>query len=481
MSERNYNVIVIGSGAAGLSAAVTASDAGANVLLCEAGDVLGGSSAASGGLFYAAGTSLQRAQGIHDTPDDLFDHYMVINKWEIEPAVARRFADEGADALEWLISLGIEFNPEVLVVAQTKVARGHLPKQFGFGIVQGLSAAISRGTVEVALRTRVEELLTDKNGAVIGIRASGVEVTSDAVVVACGGLENASNEIKREYFPDADQFGDKWHCYMGAETNRGDAISLARSAGAEIVGHNCGLMIHTSTYYNGVEGQMPGWPVFVNSNGRRFISELTDYSVMAYNINRQPGKIFFVIMDHDAFARSAGDPRYRFKPIHSETGGPSFEPEWLAKGLALGEIFKADSIEALAKKAGIDAIRLAATIEEYNQDVAKGHDSHFLKDPRAMVAVKQAPFYAVPRRAAQVSNSSVGLHINADARVYSQTGSYVPGLFAAGEASGGVWNWYVGSGSSIANCVIFGRIAGRSAAAWSAQVNTQMTTLEHTA
>src|SRR5258707_765113 len=120
MTQRDYDVIVIGSGAAGLSAAVTARDAGANVLLCEAGDRLGGSSAASGGMIYAAGTAMQRERGIEDSPQDLFDHYMLINRWEVEPAVVKRYAEDGAAAIEWLQSLGVEYRPEVYAVGQSK-------------------------------------------------------------------------------------------------------------------------------------------------------------------------------------------------------------------------------------------------------------------------------------------------------------------------------------------------------------------------
>ena len=470
MSQRDYHLIVIGGGGAGLAAAVTARDAGASVLICEAADRLGGSSAASGGLFYAAGTSLQRAQGIDDSADDLFHHYMLLNRWEIEPAVARRYADESAGTVEWLMSLGVEFHSEVLTVGQSKVPRGHLPKLNGFGIVQALDASVSRGGVEVALNARVERLLTDAAGSVVGVRVDGVDVRSDAVVVACGGVGNATRDVRRNYFPDSEMFGDEWNFYIGAETNRGDAIALAEGVGAEITGRNCGLMIASASYYKNVEGPLPGWPVFVNRRGRRFINEQADYSVVAHNINRQPDRICFAIMDHRAFTRSPDDARYRSVQIGG-VGAPSFDPDWLAQGLAQGAIFSADSLEELAQKAQIRQEAFLSSIAEYNRDARDGCDSRFFKDAGAMVAIEQPPFYAVPRRAAQISVSSVGLHIDADARVYADAGSYVRGLYAAGEASGGVWNHYVASGCAIGNCMIFGRVAGRKAAAWSAELS----------
>lgn len=465
MTVPDYDVIVIGSGAAGMSAAVEARDNGARVLLCEAADRLGGSSAASGGIYYAAGTTLQRAQGIADSADALYEHWMIVNKFEIEPAVARRFADDGAPCFDWLVSLGVEFRPEVMVVGQQHVPRGHIPKMFGFGHTQALSAAVSRGGIEVALNTRVDTLITDDRGSVIGIHASDTDVTSHAVIVASGGLGNASDDTKKQYYPDAQQFGPDWHFYIGVKTDRGDAIALGNPVGAEIYGYNCGLLMNGTNYSKDVEGPMPGWPVLVNTLGRRFLNELADYSVVGHNVNLQPGKICFAIMDHSAFARDSNDPRYRFVPIFADTGVYSFEPKSLAKGLEEGKIIQGESIAQLAERAGIEPAALVATIEEYNSDAKKGIDSHYFKNPAAMVALERPPFYAMPRRAAQIALTSVGLRINANGQVYSRNALYVSGLYAAGESSGGVFKYYVASGGSIASCVVFGRAAGRHAAA----------------
>jgi fumarate reductase flavoprotein subunit len=280
--------------------------------------------------------------------------------------------------------------------------------------------------------------------------------------------------LRREFWPDAAQFGDNWHFYIGIDTVRGDAIPLGKQVGAEIAGHNCGLMINSSSYFKSVEGLFPGWPVYVNQSGRRFISEQADYSIMAQNINRQPGKTMYVIMDDAAFSRDAKDPRYlNTAAIGDTAAAASLDPEWLAIGLQKGDVHKADTIAELAQKVGINREALVATILEYNADVAKGYDSHFLKDPSTMVPIDRPPFYAAPRRASQISVSAVGLHINADAKVYSTAGSYVAGLYAAGEASAGVWTHYVGSGTSIGSCMIFGRIAGRGAAEHSLAVRAK--------
>jgi fumarate reductase flavoprotein subunit len=462
----DYDVIVIGGGGAGLAAAVEAGNAGATVLLCECADRIGGSTAVSAGLFYACDTPQQRAMGVHDKADELYDHLMLMNRWEIEAAVARRYADESGPTIEWLMQLGVEFDDYVHTVALSKVPRGHLPKQFGFGLVQALDAAISRCGVEIALNTRVERLLGDPTGGLAGISVDGVEVRAHSIVVATGGLGNADPELRRQYWPDSVQFEEKWHYYIGVDSVRGDAIPLGKSVGALIGGENCGLLINSTSYYHNPEGLFPGWTVYVNRDGRRFISEQADYSIMAHNINRQAGKIMFVIMDHNAFARAPDDPRYRNRSIHQDIAAASLDPEFLAEGFAKGEVICAPSIGELAIKCGIDSAVLEATLDEYNFDVARGYDSHFLKDPATLMPVCSPPFYAVPRRAGQLSTSSVGLKINADAMVYANRGGYVKGLFAGGEAASGPWNHYVGSGSSIGTCMIFGRVAGKNAAAY---------------
>jgi fumarate reductase flavoprotein subunit len=126
-----------------MSATVEAPNHNASALLCEAADRIGGSSAESGGIYYAAGTSLQKAPGIQDSADVPHEHCMIVNKFEIEPAVARRFPDNGAQCFDCLVSSGVEFRPEVMVVGQQHVPRGHVPKMFGFGHTQALSAAVN--------------------------------------------------------------------------------------------------------------------------------------------------------------------------------------------------------------------------------------------------------------------------------------------------------------------------------------------------
>jgi fumarate reductase flavoprotein subunit len=161
------------------------------VLIIEAADRAGGSTALSGGVFYAAGTAVQRARGIDgDTPDAMFQYYMTLNQYKLEPALVRRLCDEAPAALEWLTELGVEFPESNLYVAGVdKIARGHRAAGMGLEIATVLEGACNRSGVDLVTRTRVRELCLE-NGRVVGVRVDGEELRTNAVVIATGGFGN---------------------------------------------------------------------------------------------------------------------------------------------------------------------------------------------------------------------------------------------------------------------------------------------------
>ncbi|MFZ9050701.1 MAG: FAD-dependent oxidoreductase, partial [Steroidobacteraceae bacterium] len=151
----DYEVIVIGGGGAGMAAAIESSRAGARTLLVESDRKLGGSTALSGGVFYAAGTSLQRACGIDDTPEAQFRYYMNVNQHKLEAGVVYRLCQHSAPTFEWLVSLGVEFDAADLYVSGVDgIRRGHRARGHGAAIGSALEAAVSSAGVDVALNTR---------------------------------------------------------------------------------------------------------------------------------------------------------------------------------------------------------------------------------------------------------------------------------------------------------------------------------------
>lgn len=459
----DYDVIVIGGGGAGMCAAIEASEAGARVLLVEAAEKLGGSTALSGGVYYAAGTSVQRAAGIAgDTADAMFEYAMTLNQWRVDPAIVRRLADGAAPGVEWLIGLGVEFRPQDLYRSGVEsVARGHQANGNGAAIAAALERAVRGRPIDLALGNRVESLLL-RDGAVRGIRARGEEASAAAVVLASGGFGHSAELLARHY-PEACAAGD-WAWSISAPTCVGDGLRMAEQAGAALDGDDRGLLLTTPGFYRHLEVYVPGWIVYVNAAGRRFVNETAAYAVMAGVIKAQGGRCF-ALFDEASRAQAKPDPQYA-DAFASGVLPLNWVADVLAQQAERGKLLRADSLEELAKRTGIAPDALAATVARYNADCAAGRDGAFFKDAKQLRPIATPPFYAAEVRPAIICLTSCGPRIDADARVLDTSERAIPGLFAAGEVTGNaLGERYIGGGNSIANAIVFGRIAGRTSAA----------------
>ena len=451
--ERDYDVVVIGSGAAGLSGAVAPPppDSGASVIVLEADDKVGGSSRLSGGHFYAAGTSVQREAGIlDDTPDDMFNYYMTLNQWNVEPAVARTYCDNAAPTFEWLRSLGVEYKPErVYISGIDTVARGHPPEGEGLAVVRVLdSERIKRG-VDMALMTRADKLI-EEDGEIVGVAAGDQEVGCGAVVIASGGFGH-NKEFIEKYWPDAHEQGDGVWAISGPKA-MGDGIVLGEQVGATLGGHNRGLLLVTPGFNRDLELGVPPWSILVSREGRRFASEMAPYTVMAGLFKRNGGMAYAIF---DEAARREAD---------AMPAGPSWTSENLLAKAESGEVLRADTLEELAALCKINPAPLAGTVQKYNEDCARGVDTAYFK-PMGLRPIETPPFYAVEVRPAIIAWTGCGLRVDPDTHVIANTELPIDNLFAAGEAMGTLHgDRYIGGGGSYGPAVTFGRIAGRNAA-----------------
>jgi len=465
MTARDYDVIVVGGGGAGLCAAIEACDAGARVALVEADRKLGGSTALSGGVYYAAGTSVQRAIGIaDDDADAMFEYYMTLNQYRVEPALARRLCDEAAPGLEWLIGLGVEFSPDGLYRSGVeRVPRGHGATGNGAAIAAVLEREVRRRAIDVALASRVEALLPGpRPGSVGGVRVGGAEIRAPAVVLGTGGF-GANPYLLHRLYPDAARQGD-WAWYIGSPHCRGDGLTLGEAVGADLIGHNRGLLLTTPNFRKVLEVFVPGWLVYVNREGRRFVNEMAEYAVMAGVIQAQTGGSCFAIFDEPARREAKPHPRYA-----DAFASGALPMNWVADELAAqvqsGKVIRADTLEELAVRCGIRPAALAATIARYNADALDRIDRAFFKPGDEMKPIATPPFHAVEIRPAIVCLTSTGLRIDDRTRVLDAGERPIDGLYAAGETAGGVLGErYIGGGNSIANAIVFGRVAGREAA-----------------
>lgn len=463
--QRDFDVIVVGGGGAGLCAAMEAQAAGASVMVLEADKQVGGATLQSGGVFYAAGTSVQKARGIEDSPDAMFEYVMNLNQWEINPAILRILCDRGPETIDWLIGLGAEFPPEWLMCSGVEsVPRGH-PSRGGPGSVgETIVRAFEACHIETAVATRVDSLLVEA-GRVTGIRAAGAELRAGAVIVTTGGFGN-SPEMLARYWPSMAYHGDRvyavhWH----APFILGDGLKMGEAIGAHIVGFDSGLPLPASGAAGRVvEPFLPPWIILVNREGRRFMDETVNYSVSGYILNSQTDRRAFAIFDEPTLATASADTAYS-DPYHSELASTTWDQQTIRQRIRQGEVVAADSIEALAAKIGVDPISLGVTVDNYNADCERGMDGEFFKQAPRLFPIRQAPFYAIEVRASVIGWTGCGLEIDARCRVLDQHQRRIPGLYAAGEVLGAVQGKrYAGGGLSIANAVILGRLAGQAAA-----------------
>ncbi len=461
----DYDVAVVGTGAAGLCAALEASAAGAGVLLIEGSDTIGGSSRLSSGVIMGAGTRYQKAAGIEDSADDLFAFYMSTNHWKVEPPVVRALAENAGPTIDWLGDLGAPFWDQIYFSGDEPKARGHVVIGEGQAIVDTLHAEVRRrDNIEIALGRRVDRLLVS-DGRVVGVADGDDELRAGAVVLALGGF-GANPELLDELIPEVRRRSGGFFWYVGADTSRGDAFALGASVDAQVLGHGrCQINVRPD-FAHLPDAYLPGWLVMVNAEGRRFFNEMSPYSVTQPIFLGQPHPIHAIF---DEAAKTAAQPKSTFSMKKVHIPGADWE-DWVEpvidEMLTQGKVVRADTVEALASAIGVPPAALAGTVARYNADVEAGADSMYLKEPSVMRPIATGPFYAVEVRLAQLGLTSVGLRIDADARVVDTASATVPGLFAAGECTGGVLgDVYMGSGNSLANCLTFGRIAGRSAAA----------------
>lgn len=450
--SQDYDVAVIGSGAAGLSAAIAAADAGASVVVLEADTRVGGSSRLSGGHFYAAGTSVQRAAGIEDSADAMFRHYMTLNQWLVEPSVVRRYCDLSAPTFEWARELGVHFPPDGLYQSGVgTVPRGHPPEGGGEAVIEVLEAARARRAVDLVLDARVTGL-THQAGAIQGIEIGADRASCGAVVIAAGGF-GANPAMLEKHYPDAARAGN-WAWYIGAPQARGDGLSLGQSVGAALDGHNRGLLLLTPGFSRDLEVLLPGWLVLINRQGRRFADETAPYTVLGGLVARQGGAVYAVF---DEAARAAAAPNRLFRAYWVD--------EVLHNKAEDGTIVRADTLDELAARTEIAPAALRGTLERYNADCARGEDSAFFKAADGMRPVTTPPFYAVEVRPAIICWTGTGLRIDADTRVLGTDELPIPGLYAAGETVGSLHgDRYIGGGGSFGPCMVFGKLAGEQAA-----------------
>lgn len=439
--EREADIVIVGGGVAGLTAAVEASTTGLDVVLIEKMGMLGGSTSLSGGKILAAGSVFQKEQGIEDTPKAFYDFMIGMGDGLVNEDRLKMIAEGSAANIDWLMEQGVEFSGEIDTPNPAmKPNRGlTVASGSGAGFITPLEEVAVKQGVEIMLETRGTKLLTDESGAVIGVealQASGDTITfhAEAVILATGGYDR-NEEVKQQYSP----------TYANSRTNvgagnTGDGLIMAREIGANIIGNDSAIA-QIMPYGAAARDMFTFAGLYVSVKGERFMDESCPRPVRTPIVLRETkAPEFYMIIDK------------------------KHETEGIQTAVKDGTAFKADTLEELAQAAGMDPELLVKSVERYNELKAKGNDEDFGKAMELLEPIQEAPFYAVHCNM-NTAGTFGGPQTDLEAQVLDTEGNVIPGLYAAGEVSSGdlINKEYPGSGMAIQTFVTMGRIAGRNA------------------
>ena len=468
------DLVVIGSGVSGLSAALTAAEGGAKVVLFEKLRSLGGSSNFFQGIF-AVESHMQRRKLIYYTRDEAFKNLIEYSHWRANALLVRAFVDESAATIEWLESQGVEFE-DVANYAPNGPGCYHVVKGEGAAVVKTLSIKAKEKGVDIRLSTPVVKILKKENriaGVVAESDGESIEVTAGAVVVGSGGYANNKQWIKKYSGYD---LGVNMVPF-GNVDKMGDGIRMAWEAGAAEEGMGVLEMFRVGpvspefSLQGQIEYAVMQPDLWVDPRGERFCDETVVFhdSSMGNAAARYKEGYTFSIFDDSIIQRllENGVDRSIMYANPPGTRPLNFRKELdaaLERGSA--EVFAADSIRELAEKIGAEPSILEATIEQYNSFCSKGHDDLFAKDPKYLRPLIGPKFYAVRARSSFLGTLG-GIKINHKTEVVDKKGAVIPGLYAVGFDAAGMWgdsySIHGSPGASAGFAINSGRMAGRNA------------------
>ena len=495
-STVDADVVVVGAGGAGMTAAITAAGEGKSVVILESQSMVGGNSVRATGGMNAGKTVYQdenefgESAGVEKTlktaaekyadnetitalaktvseqwaayqanPTGYFDSVelmeldtMIGGKGINDPELVETLCANSADAIDWLDEHGITLH-NVSSFGGASVKRIHRPVNaegktvsVGSYMIPLLEENCEKAGVKMMLDTTATEILTDANGAAVGVKATGasgetVTVNAKAVVLATGGF-GANLDMVVKYKPELKGF-----MTTNAPGIQGQGIEMAQAIGAATVDMDQ-IQIHPTVEANTAalitEGLRGDGAVLINAEGKRFIDEVGTRDVVSAAEIAQTGSYSWLVVDQAMVDASSVIQGY-IKKGYTVTG---------------------ETYEELGKAMGVDEAAFAETMKTWNGYVEAKNDPDFGRTSFAN-PLDTAPYYAI-KVTAGVHHTMGGLTINTNTEVLKEDGTVIPGLFAAGEVTGGVHGANRLGGNAVADFTVFGRIAGKAASDYAA-------------
>lgn len=444
------DVLVVGGGGAGLSAASAAIEKGVNVTLIEKMAFLGGNTLIAGGAYNAVDPKRQSPMNIEDSNELFFKQTLKGGDNLGNPKLVKILTDNAYDSLEWLEEKGVEYKKTVFTVIGALHPRSHKPTApVGTSYIQELNNYLTKNKANILLKTKANKLIIN-NGKVIGVIAENekniLNITANGgVILATGGF---GNNI---------EYRQKWNSKLTKEirsTNTpaatGDGIFLGKSANANLIGMEHIQLLslgdpNTGSLSGTVEINVED-RIFVNKSGKRFIAEDSRRDVLTNALFKEKDATLYIIVDSKVY------PTMEHKNTFNETIGSM---------IASNKAVMGNTLEELAVKLNMDPKVLINTVNEYNIGLENKND----KFNRQIMGMKidKGPFFA-GARVPTVHHTMGGLEINEKTEVIDKKGNIIEGLYAAGEVTGGIHGTNRLGGNALPEITIFGRIAGENAA-----------------
>lgn len=453
MDQNVFDLVVVGSGIAGQTAATAAAEAGLRVVLLEKTDDLGGSSAMSGGFFAFTGTDEQFLKGVYDSAElflrDLLESGQHLNDRSLLDA----YLNGQNDTYRWLRNHGVQFRALEISSGQSAPRSHNTDIKEVLGTLQQAFTSLG-GVTRLAHRAR--RLVREDSGTVTGVVVDsphGEQVFTGraGVVLATGGFSRGT-DLMQIFAPD--QLG---AIPYGGKGNTGDGLKMAWKLGAgmadmSFVSGTYGSHPDTGEEFHELLTAYYLGAIIVNKQGRRFVDESQSYKVLGREALRQPEGLGFEIFDAAVRERSL-------------PGVPLNDIDMLEN---IGHVYKADTLPELAEVAGIDCAGLVETVARYNAAVAGECSDDFGRTGLCnrvgrLVPLQRAPFYAYPAKSL-MTTTYCGITINVNGEVVDVDGDVIDGLYAIGEVTGGFHGAAYITGTSLGKGAVFGRIVAHHAA-----------------